>query len=138
MEGNFLLFSISFNWLSQILNSELLSETILVVHTFSETFQTIHVSEIIAIVITGRKTLFNEEEKRHLIFTAALPAWYSIKRIVTSKSCTKYLRCIPLYQQYTYLKEYSCFEMTSEILSSALHHLQKSDQAFFHVVASQY
>lgn len=74
MEGNFPLFSISFSWLSQILNSELLSETNWS-YTFSEKFHIIPVSEIIAVVITGRTTLFKEEEERHLTFSAGLPAW---------------------------------------------------------------
>lgn len=53
----------SFKWLSQILNSELLSKIILVIHRFREKFQTIHVPEIIAIVFISRKILFTEEIK---------------------------------------------------------------------------
>lgn len=66
-----------FIWLRQVLNSELLSKTTLIIHMFRETFQTIHVSEIVAIVFRSRKFL---QKTRHPILTAAISDGESVNR----------------------------------------------------------
>lgn len=55
--------SVSFKWLRQVLISELLSKIILVIHMFKEKFQTIHVPEIIAIVLEAGNFCLQKKRK---------------------------------------------------------------------------
>lgn len=58
--------SIFFIWLRQVLNSELLSKMTFIIHMLREKFQTIHVSEIVAIVFRSRKCL--QKKRKDTLF----------------------------------------------------------------------